>query len=50
MYGVITDLIIRNAHIVGERGLKDTGIEGSKIAKIGKIVGKAYNAIDAKGN
>jgi len=43
------DLIIRNAHIVGERGLKDIGVEGSKIAKIGKIAGKAHNAIDAKG-
>ncbi len=43
------DLIIRNAHIVGERGLKDIGVEKGKIAKIGKIAGKARDVIDAKG-
>jgi len=42
-------LVIRNAHIVGERGLTDIGIEGSKIAKIGKIRGKARKVIDAEG-
>ncbi len=34
---------------MGERGLTDIGIEGSKIAKIGKIRGKARKVIDAEG-
>lgn len=43
------DLLIRNARIVGQKGLKDIGIEAGKIVKIGKIARRARRTIDAKG-
>jgi len=43
------DLLIRNAHIVGQKELKDMGIEAGKIVKIGKIARRAGKTIDAKG-
>lgn len=43
------DLLIRNAHIVDQKGLKDIGIAAGKIVKIGKISKRARKTIDAKG-
>jgi len=43
------DLVIKNALIVGERGLKDIGVEGGRIVKVGKIRGGAREEIDAAG-
>jgi len=43
------DLLIRNARIVGQRGLKDISIEAGKIVKIGKITKRPQKTIDAKG-
>jgi cytosine deaminase len=43
------DLLIKNAMIVGQKGLKDIGIEDGKISKIGKINARASKMIDAKG-
>lgn len=43
------DLLIQNARIVGQRGLKDIGIEAGKIVKIGKITRRARKTIDAGG-
>jgi cytosine deaminase len=41
------DLLIRNAKIVGQGGLKDIAIEAGRIAKIGKITKRARKTIDA---
>ncbi|MBA7594624.1 Cytosine deaminase [subsurface metagenome] len=43
------DLLIKNARIVGRKALKDIGIEGERIVKIGKIRGRARRVINAKG-
>ena len=43
------DLLIRNAKIVGQGGLKDIAIEAGRIAKIGKITKRARKTIDAGG-
>jgi len=43
------DLLIQNARIVGQRGLKDIGVEAGKIIKIGKIPRRAGKTIEAKG-
>jgi len=43
------DLLIRNAKIVGQGGLKDIAIEAGRIAKIGKITKRARKTIDAEG-
>jgi len=43
------DLLIRNAKIIGQKGLKDIDIEAGKIVKIGKIRKRARKTIDAKG-
>jgi len=43
------DLLIRNARIVGKKGLEDIGIEAGKIVKMGKITKRARKTIDAKG-
>ena len=43
------DLLIKNARIVWHKGLNDIGIESGRIAKIGKISGRASKVIDAKG-
>jgi len=43
------DLLIRKARIIGQRGLRDIGIEAGKIIKIGKITKRARKTIDAKG-
>jgi cytosine deaminase len=43
------DLLIKNAMIVGQKDLKDIGIEDGKISKIGKINARASKTIDAKG-
>jgi cytosine deaminase len=43
------DLLIRNARIIDQRGLKDIGIEAGRIVKIGKLTKRARKTIDAKG-
>jgi cytosine deaminase len=43
------DLLIRNAHIVGQKGLKNIGIEAGKIVKIGKTAKRARKTIDVNG-
>jgi len=43
------DLLIKNALIVGQKGLKDIAIEDGKISKIGKINAHASETIDAEG-
>jgi cytosine deaminase len=43
------DLLIRNAKIVGQGGLKDIAIEAGRIANIGKITKRAQKTLNAKG-
>ena len=43
------DLLIRNAKIVGQGGLKNIAIEAGRITKIGKITKRARKTIDAGG-
>ncbi len=43
------DLLIKNARIVGRKALKDIGIEGERVVKVGKIRGRARRVINAKG-
>ncbi len=43
------DLLIKNARIVGRKALKDIGIEGGRVVKVGKIRGRARRVINAKG-
>lgn len=43
------DLLIRNARIIGQRGLRDIGIETGRIVKIGEITKRTRKTIDAKG-
>lgn len=43
------DLLIRNAKMVGQGGLKDIAIEAGRISKIGKITKRARKTIDVKG-
>lgn len=43
------DMIIRDAHIFDDSGLKDIAIENGEISEIGKIDGDAEKEIDAEG-
>jgi len=43
------DLLIKNARIVGRKALKDIGIEGGRVVKVGKIRARARRVINAKG-
>ncbi len=43
------DLLIKNARIVGRKALKDIGIKGGRVVKVGKIRGRARRVINAKG-
>ena len=49
MGGYKIDLLIKNARIVGRKALKDIGIEGERVVKVGKIRGRARRVINAKG-
>jgi cytosine deaminase len=48
-FGAQMDLLIRNANIVGQGGLKDIAIDAGRISKIGKITKHARKTIDAGG-
>ena len=43
------NLLIKNARIVGRKGLKDIGIKGGRVVKVGKIRGRARRVINARG-
>lgn len=43
------DLLIKNARIVGRKTLKDIGIKGERVVKVGKIRSRARRVINAKG-
>lgn len=46
---ILLECLVKNARIVGRKGLADIGIQGGRIVKVGKIRGKARRVINAQG-